>query len=161
MAKSVITSSDIQAKYEKLYTFLMGFLWEFKTVQALANLELAVFKRFPDKEEMLKTFRNFKNEIVYTYKQLSEEDQKEFEEAADALGQAIEDYEDTGCELYGVEEYVDTPEEEVAASEDIGSPEEKHKFEIGDIKKTTAEEKALQEEAANTLSNPFANNEEE
>ena len=160
MSKSVITSSDIQAKYEKLYTFLMGFLWEFKTVQALANLELAIFKRFPDKEEMLKTFRNFKNEVVYTYKQLSEEDQNEFEEAADALGQAIEDYEDTGCELYGVEEYVASPED-VAASEDIDAPEEKRKFEIGDIKKTTAEERALQEEAANTLSNPFANNEEE
>lgn len=160
MAKPIITSSDIQAKYEKLYTFLMGFLWEFKTVQALANLELAIFKRFPDKEEMLKTFRNFKNEVVYTYKQLSEEDQNEFEEAADALGQAIEDYEDTGCELYGVEEYVAAPED-VAASEDIDVPEEKRKFEIGDIKKTTAEERALQEEAANTLSNPFANNEEE
>ena len=160
MSKTIITSADLQAKYEKLYAFLMEYLWEFKTVQALANLELAIFKRFPDKEEMQKCFRALKLEIFHTYKELSEDDQKDFEKAVDDLEQSIEDYEDAGCELYGVEVYVDTPEEEVAASEDIGSPEEKRKFEIGDIKKTTAEEKALQEEAAETLSNPFEEVEE-
>ena len=162
MSKEVITSSDLQVKYEQLYQFLMGFLWEFQTVQAIANLEIAIFKRFPDKEEMQKRLRELKQFIMYTYNELSKDDETEFKETVEDLEQAIEDYDNTGLELYGVEEVIDDPDD-VAASEDIDSPdyeEGKKKFKFGDIKHTTAEEKALQEEAANTLSNPFEEGEE-
>lgn len=157
MSQPVITSSDLQVKYEQLYKFLMNFLWEFDTVQAIANLEIAIFKRFPDKDEMQRCLRNLKHDIYYTYNELSKNDEVEFQEAVEDLEQAIEDYDNTGVELYGVEEVIDSPEDvEAAADVDISDFEEgKKKFKFGDIKHTTAEEKALQEEATKTLSNPF------
>ena len=161
MSKTLVTSSDIQVQYEKLYKFLMEFLWEFTTVQALANLEIAIYKRFPDKEEMERCLRDLKKDISYTYNEMSEDDDEEFKEAFEDLEAAIEDYdeEDTSCELYAVEEVIDNPKD--ALDEGDESNIEKRKFKIGDIKHTTKEERELQEEAAKTLSNPFENNEEE
>jgi hypothetical protein len=134
----------------------MDFLWEFEVVQDIANLEIAIFKRFPDKEEMLQCLHTLNQHISYTYKDLSQEEQTEFEESVKELEEAIENYdeENTGCELYAVEEVIDTPEK-VKASDGIEAPEGKRKFKIGDIKKRTKEEIELQEEAAKTLSNPF------
>ena len=157
----MITSSDIQAKYEKLYTFLMQFLWEFEVVQKLANLEIAIFKRFPDQEEMLKCLHELNLSISYTYTEMAKDDDVEFQKAFDNLADAIEnfDQETAGCELYSVEEVVDTPTD-IAASEDMNAPDSKKKFKFGSIKKLTKEERELQEEAARTLSNPFENEEE-
>lgn len=157
MSNTVVTSSDIQVRYEQLYKFLMDFLWEFKVVQDLANLEIAIFKRFPDKDEMLNCLRILKTSISYTYNEMAEDDDEDFKTAVDKLEEAINNYEDPGCELYSVEEVIDSPDD-VAASDDITAPKsegEKRKFNIGDITKTTKEEQELQEEAANTLSNPF------
>lgn len=160
MARPAITSKDLQVKYEQLYHFLMQYLWEFQTIQEIANLEIAIFKSFPDKDEMMRCLRHLKQDIFYTYNELSEIDEEEFKETVEDLEQAIEDYEGVGVELYGVEEVIDDPDD-VAASDDLNAPEEgKKKFKFGDITHTTAEERALQEEAANTLSNPFEEGEE-
>lgn len=159
MSNTVITSSDLQVKYEKLYKFLMNFLWEFQTVQALANLEIAVFKRFPDKDEMLSAIKELKRMVSQTYNELSEDDEEQFQKTFEDLESSIEEFEDPGCELYQVEEVI-TPNKTVAAADDMETPAEKRKFRIGNIKKTTKEERELQEEAANTLSNPFENTEE-
>lgn len=163
MSKTVITSSDIQAKYEKLYTFLMNFLWEFSTVQALADLEISIFKRFPDQEEMRRCLQKLKADIAQTYNELAKDDEEDFKDAMNSLEKAIENFENPGCELYSVEEFVhDT--EEVEASETTEASdeesEEKRKFSFGEITHRTKEEKELQEEAANTLSNPFEEGEE-
>ena len=163
MTKTMITSSDIQVKYEKLYEFLMGFLWEFQTVQALANLEIAIFRRFPDKEEMLKCLKQLNRSISYTYNDLAEEDKAEFKDAYEALETAINDFdgETAGCELYSVEEVIDSPDDVVDATEEIDVNDTgKRKFDVGEIRKLSKEEKELQDEAARTLSNPFENNEE-
>lgn len=161
MAKTMVTSSDLQVQYEHLYKFLMDFLWEFTTVQALADLEIAIFRRFPDKEEMLKCLNELKLDISSTYNELAEDDETEFKETFDDLEKAIEDYdeENVGCELYSVEEVIDNPDD-VTASDDIEIPEHKRKFKFGEIRKITKEERELQEEAARTLSNPFENTEE-
>lgn len=162
MSEQVITSSDIQVKYEQLYEFLMDFLWEFTTVQALANLEIAIFKRFPDKDEMLRCLANLKRSIIYTANELAEDDEIEFKEAIEDLEDAINNYKDAGCELYSVEELIDDPDD-VMSADDMYAPEsetDKRKFKFGDIRHTTKEERELQEEAMNTLSNPFEINEE-
>lgn len=162
MSEQVITSSDIQVKYEQLYGFLMDFLWEFTTVQALANLEIAIFKRFPDKDEMLRCLANLRRSIIYTANELAEDDEAEFKEALDGLEDAINNYENAGCELYSVEELIDDPDD-VMSADDMYAPEseiDKRKFKFGDIRHTTKEERELQEEAMNTLSNPFEINEE-
>lgn len=158
--KNVITSSDIQVKYEQLYKFLMDFLWEFRVVQDIANLELAIFKRFPDKEEMAKCLRDLKLNISYTYNELSEDDETEFEDAVTELEDAINNYDDPGCELYAVEEVIDDPND-ITASDKVESEIDRRKFKIGNIKKLSKEERELQEEAARTLSNPFETTTEE
>ena len=163
---SAITSSDIQVRYEQLYEFLMDFLWEFPVVQAIANLEIAIFKRFPDKDEMIRALAELKRNISATYNELeTEDDEAEFKETFEALEEAINDFdpEHAGCELYGVEAVIDDPDDVVDASDDVNTPEteiEKRKFKMGDIQKTTKEERELQEEAARTLENPFENKEE-
>ena len=159
MEDTIITSSDIQVQYEQLYGYLMDYLWEFKVVQAIAYLELAIFKKFPDKDEMLRCVRNLRQEISYTYNELNADDKPEFKDAFDRLEDLIENYEDEGCELYAVQEVIDDPTD-VAASDEINLKSEKRPFRIGNITKRTKEERELQEEAANTLSNPFADNEE-
>lgn len=160
MSNPVITSSDIQVKYEKLYSFMMDFLWEFTTVQALANLEIAIFKRFPDKDEMQKCLRDLNAKVFYTYNELDQDDESEFKDAYEDLEDAIENFEDPGCELYSVEEVIDDPDDVIASDElEVNPNIEKRKFEIGDIKHTTPEERELQEEAVNTLSNPFESEE--
>ena len=83
MSNTVITSSDIQVRYEKLYKFLMEYLWEFSVVQEIADLELAIFKRFPDKDEMQRCLNKLKLSISQTYKELSEDDQTDFEDAVE------------------------------------------------------------------------------
>lgn len=158
MTKTMITSADIQVKYEQLYEFLMDFLWEFQVVQSLANLEIAIFKRFPDKDEMLKYLRELNRSISYTYNDLADDDKTEFKEAYEDLEEAIEgfDGETAGCELYSVEEVIDSPDDVVDASEEIEVADNgKRKFEFGEIRKLSKEEKELQEEAARTLENPF------
>ena len=120
MSNTVITSSDLQVKYERLYKFLMGFLWEFSVVQDLANLEIAIFKRFPDKDEILKHLKELDYDISSTYNELAEADDVEFKDAFDDLQAAVEEFENPGCELYSVEEVVDDPDD-VAASSDLES----------------------------------------
>lgn len=156
MSNTVITSSDIQAKYEKLYEFLMKYLWEFAVVQDIANLEIAIFKRFPDKDEMDHALQSLKRDVHQTYSELSKADMPEFQEAVEDLEQTIQDFDNPGCELYSVEEYISDADAIVASNEDTElASSGKQKFEFGEITKTTAEEKALQEEAAKTLENPF------
>lgn len=161
MSKQVITSSDIQVKYEQLYEFLMEYLWEFTTVQALADLEIAIFKRFPDKDEMIRCLRKLKSEISYTYNEMAADDLEDFKEAFEDLEETIEDYEESSCELYSVEELIDDPDD-IEAADGIDTPDfgsGKRKFKFGEIRHTTPEERALREEAMNTLSNPFESEE--
>lgn len=160
MENNVITSSDLQVMYEQLYTFMMQYLWEFQVVQALANLEIAIFKRFPDKDEMSNCLRELNYSISATYNELEDDDLPEFKKAYETLETAIADYEEVGCEIYSVQEIVDDSDE-IDASEDIDvTSEEKEKFKFGEITKTTKEERELQEEAINTLQNPFEEGEE-
>jgi hypothetical protein len=162
MEKTLTTSADIQVKYEHLYKFLMNFLWEFPVVQSIAKLEMAIFKKFPDKDEMLTCLYNLKKDISYTYNELDQDDDPEFKKAMEDLENTIEDYdeENTGCELYAVNEVLEDPRD-ISASDDMTLPNGKKKFKIGNIKKVTKEERELQEEAARTLQNPFENEEGE
>lgn len=161
MTKQVVTSSDIQVAYEQLYGFLMDYLWEFKVVQSLANLEITIFKRFPDKDEMERYLRELKSSIAQTYNDLNENDRPDFKDAFDALETAIADYDNTGYELYSVQEVIDNPDDVEAAEDiDISTSETKEKFKFGKITKTTKEERELQEEAMNTLQNPFEEGED-
>lgn len=102
--EQITTSVDIQNKYQKLYVFLMEYLWNYKVVEALANLEISCYKTFPDKDEMLKYLNELRKGIQATYNELSKDDEPEFEKAYTALENAINSYvpETALVELYSV-----------------------------------------------------------
>ena len=67
MADKQITSTDIQNKYQKLYTYLMDFLWDFDVFEKIADLEISIYDTFPDKDNMLKCLKELQYEIKDTY----------------------------------------------------------------------------------------------
>lgn len=108
MAKKVIiTSQDLQNDYIKFYTYMMGYLWDLKVVTNLANLEMAIFKRFPDKEEMQKYVETLESYIRDTFKVEEDLDSAEFEAAFEVLKDDIENYEDIGYDIFTIEQAID------------------------------------------------------
>lgn len=159
--KSIVSSIDIQNAYQKLYVFLMEYLWDYKVVEALANLEISCYKTFPDKDEMLKYLDELRKGIQATYNELSKDDEPEFEKACNKLANTIEDYMSDSAlvEIYSVSEPVELPEE--------NSP-DKEVFKVGDITKRRSDiseevdegidNEALdipEEDNTNEISNPF------
>lgn len=155
MTDPVITSKDIQNKYQKLYQFMMEFLWDYKVVETLANLEISCYKIFPDKEEMLKYIEDLRRNVEATYSELSEDDKPQFQEIFDSLSNMITAYspDTAGAELYSVSEPVELPR---------ASTEDKKVFKVGDIQVThksendeVEENDEVIEEEPDRLSNPF------
>lgn len=113
MADSVITSTDIQNRYQKLYTYLMDFLWDFDVFEKIADLEISIYDTFPDKDNMLKCLKELQYEIKDTYEDLAENDDPGFEDAFKALQKSIDDYNPDNAlvELYSVEQSVELPDD--------------------------------------------------
>jgi len=154
MPNNIITSADIQNAYQKLYVFLMEYLWDYKVVEALANLEISCYKTFPDKDEMLKYLDELRKGIQATYNELSKDDEPEFEKACTRLANTIENYTPDSAlvEIYSVSEPVEIDSEVTDA--DI-----KEVFKAGDIVKRedtdTDDEEAPEESNENEITNPF------
>lgn len=133
--KEVITSQDIQNRYIDLYLFMMNYLWDLKVVKELANLEIAIYKRFPDKDEMSNCLHKLRYDIQATYNELAENDEEDFKKYYEALDAAIENFDtNAGYEIYMVSSLLD-PEEilEEAESEKEDIEPEKKKIDIKDI----------------------------
>ena len=133
--KEVITSQHIQNRYIDLYLFMMDYLWDLKVVKELANLEIAIYKRFPDKDEMSNCLHKLRYDIQATYNELAEDGEEDFKKYYEALDEAIEDFDaNTGYEIYMVASVLD-PEEilEEAESEKEDIEPEKKKIDIKDI----------------------------
>lgn len=154
MPNNIITSIDIQNAYQKLYVFLMGYLWDYKVVEALANLEISCYKTFPDKDEMLKYLDELRKGIQATYNELSKEDEPEFEKACTRLANAIENYmpDSALVEIYSVSEPIEVDSEVIDADT-------KEVFKAGDIVKRentdTDDEETPEESNENEITNPF------
>lgn len=156
MQDTKVTSVDIQNDYKKLYEFLMDFLWEYPTIEALANLEVACYHMFPDKEEMQKYLKELNYKIQSTYNELTEDNKDEFQKAYDKLEKSIDDYipDDAIAELYSVSEPVELP---------VDSVDDKEVFKIGDIQHRHLDENDVDEEndevieevEEDRLANPF------
>ena len=131
---NIITSQDIQNKYIDLYLFMMDYLWDLNVVKELANLEIAIYKRFPDKDEMSNCLHKLRYDIQATYNELADDGEEDFKKYYEALDDAIENYDtNTGYEIYTVASILEPDEiiDEKDDSEDI-TPEKK-KINIKDI----------------------------
>ena len=132
--KGVITSQDIQNSYINLYYFMMDYLWDLKVVKELANLEIAIYKRFPDKDEMSNCLHKLHYDIQNTYNELADDGEGDFKKYYEALDSAIEDFDpNSGYKIYTVAAVLD-PEEILEEGEVKESVEpEKKKINIKDI----------------------------
>ena len=45
-------TSELQQAYIDLYVQLMRYIWDYSSVQIIARLEIATYKRFPDVDEV-------------------------------------------------------------------------------------------------------------
>lgn len=129
--RDYITSQDIQNAYLKFYPNMMQYLWDMKAVMNLANLEIAIYQRFPDKEEMLKYANMLERDIQDTYRDDEDLDCVEFKKSFEQLKSYIEDYEDVGYDVYRVPEKIEAPKEE----ENEPEVKEKKVIEVGKIVK--------------------------
>lgn len=124
--KEIITSQDIQNAYLKFYPFMMQYLWDIKTVMNLANLEIAIYKIFPDKDEMERYLNLLEIDIRDTYRDDTGEDAecKEFQAAFDHLRSYIEDYDNSGYDIYRIQETLDA-DDIIEANEEAEHKEKK------------------------------------
>lgn len=163
MSKDNVTSLDIQNKYQKLYKFMMKYLWDYQTVEALANLEIECFKAFPDKAAMQKYLEDLKYRIKNTYNELTEDDEPEFEQAFKMMERTIDKYDPESAQ---VSIYNTIPIQE---SQDIEVKETKKVFRFGDIKKEEPDEskeykdesKESKKQSKDKITNPFEEDEDE
>lgn len=134
-----ILPEDIQVKYQKLYTIMRDYIWEFDVVKALAQLEVSVYQKFPNKEDMQNNLETLDVSIRDTYSELSQADDEAFQKAYEQLESYIEQYDETrGCEIYSVVEVptdIDIDSTDDADANDSTSDSGKRKFTFGDITK--------------------------
>jgi len=107
--REIIDSTDIQNAYIKFYPYMMDYLWDLHTVMDLANLEIAIFTLFPNKEEMQRCVDALELDIRDTYKDEVEDGEK-FKKTFESVKQCIEDYQDSGYAIYQVGESLDVEE---------------------------------------------------
>ena len=133
--KEVITSQDIQNSYINLYYFMMDYLWDLKVVKELADLEIAIYKRFPDKDEMSNCLHKLRYDIQNTYNELADDGEGDFKKYYEALDSAIEDFDpNSGYEIYTVSSVLEP--EEILEEDESGETDiepEKKKIDIKDI----------------------------
>ena len=79
-------SADIQTAYNKFYKQMRNYIWEFKTVDLLAELEISIYKRFPDIEDTKKILEKLKAKIDKTMS-----DDEDFKKAYDKLAKVLSD----------------------------------------------------------------------
>ena len=130
--REVITSQDIQNDYMKFYSCMMQYLWSEKAVEHLAELEISIFKRFPDKEEMSNCIRILEYDIADTYKDEEDMQAKEFKKNFELLKEDIEDFEEVGYDIFKIDEVKDVDK---ILDEDIeeSTPKEKKTIQVGKI----------------------------
>lgn len=79
-----MTYVDLQSKYVDLYVELRRYILDFKTVESLAELEVSVYKTFPDLDEVSRNFNKLKLNLGSTYK-----DDEELSKALDKFEEIL------------------------------------------------------------------------
>lgn len=60
----MISSADIQNFYNDMYKQLRKYIWDFSVVAALADLEIAVYKKFQNMNDIKSRFYRLRSQIV-------------------------------------------------------------------------------------------------
>lgn len=98
----MITLQDLTRQYVKLYECVRNYIWPFETVQDLAELEIAIYNRFPDIEDVKSKFDKFYRDI-----QLECKDDEELNAQVEAFRDIINSEDIIYSLLYRVNEVYD------------------------------------------------------
>ena len=81
----MISSSVLQNAYVDMYRKVRNYTWGFRTVENLAELEIAVYTSFPDINQVRNTFNSLYMDLQDRF-----EDDEELQSAVEAFKEAIE-----------------------------------------------------------------------
>lgn len=88
-------AEELQNVYVDLYIQFRNYVWNFDTIEALADLETAVYQKFPDIDDIKKKFKDFKKLVSSTGTYNNDEELKEaFSEFEDMLDKVEEIFAD-------------------------------------------------------------------
>ena len=62
----LIPASKLQNSYVNIYTCMRNYIWDFQTVEALADLEIETYKRFPNLDVLASDFIKLKSLVGST-----------------------------------------------------------------------------------------------
>lgn len=104
----MITLQDLTREYVKLYECVRRYIWPYDTVEDLAELEIAIYNRFPNIEDVRKKFETFYRDI-----QLECKADKELQGQVDAFRKVLDSEDIVYSKLYKVEEVYDYEDSEI------------------------------------------------
>ena len=81
----MISASDIQNKYNKVYVQMRKYIWDFQAVEALADLEIECYKSCPSKSSIQAAL----DRLEYCVKPILLEDE-DFEKALTAFQETLD-----------------------------------------------------------------------
>ena len=81
----MLSYNELQSAYVDLYIQLRKYIWDFKTVEHIANLEIAVYRTFPDIADVSQRF----NELNVDIRSVSFEDE-DLKSAIDAFKEVLD-----------------------------------------------------------------------
>lgn len=114
------TSEDMQRAYRKFYDEMRNYLWDMETLEKLADLEVVVFDRFIDKEQLEKSIKDIEFAIR---SQMNEEDSEDLKNAFEKMKETSEIEYDPWAPLPAIPMPGQNPDTEVRHNED----QEEHK----------------------------------
>lgn len=97
----MIGNKELQAKYNDMYIELRNYIWDFNTVEHLADVEIEVYTIFPDMLKLRNKFNSLFNDMREVY--LEDEDLRK---AVDAFKNFIETDEDSWARIEQVREVI-------------------------------------------------------
>lgn len=132
----MIQATLLQSYYNKLYKELRKYIWDFKTVEDLAEFEIAVYQRFPDIENIEKTFFKLRRDVTQSdiYK-----DDEDLQYALDGFEKKLEGADQLYADLNTFREVVEGDEDD--------DQEESDDSEFGEDEFDTESEEELNDES--------------
>lgn len=65
----MISANEIQKQYVALYKIIRNYIWPFRVINCLADLEIAVYEAFPDVSDINIKFQRLNAELRETAKE--------------------------------------------------------------------------------------------
>lgn len=97
----MISSLELQAKYNNLYEQIRKYIWRFDVVNSLADLEIEVYKSFPDINQVRKYFYALNYGVSDTAR-----DDEDLKSALDSFKDMIESDDDIYTNILRVNEVI-------------------------------------------------------